>query len=255
MSPTLKKSGLLLTAAMLSGVLFELAAFRRGVERARSLASSAQRFERRVPVRSHSIVVLGDSTGVGVGASLPEESIAGLLAADFPGADIVNVSESGARVSTAIAQAARCIEEGQQFDIALLHVGGNDVVRGTPPDRLSDECETLMLELRRLARRTVWLGPPNVGSIPLFPLPYSWLLAARSRTASRIFSESAARHDADFVDFSAPEHGAHFRRSRRQHFADDRFHPNSSSYRYGYAAARQAMKLGAAPEGRTAFAD
>ncbi len=244
--PLLRKPSLLLPLMLVSGALLELALFWRGVGRARSLAAQGRRFERRLAAaEGTTILFLGDSTGVGVGASLPEESIAGLLAVDFPNADIVNVSESGARVADAVAQASRCNAAGWHFDMAVLHVGGNDIVQATPTHPLSEGCEALMQELSRLAHRTVWLGPPNLGWAPLFPPPYSWLMAARSRTASAIFARCAAQHGVAFVDFSAPTHAIHFGKRRRQHFASDGFHPNSSSYRYGYAAVRQAMELAA----------
>ena len=240
--PILRKAGLVLPLLLLAGGLLEVALFWRGVHHARSLAARGRRYERRLAAKGTTILILGDSTGVGVGASQPEESIAGLLAADFPDADIVNVSESGARLADAVAQAAGCMASGLHFDVAVLHVGGNDIVRATPTDKLVEDCETLMRELARLARRTVWLGPPNLGMAPLVPPPYSWLLAARSRNASRVFARSAARHKVSFVDFSAPSHSVHFGR-RRQHFASDGFHPNSTSYRHGYAVAREAMDL------------
>jgi lysophospholipase L1-like esterase len=214
------------------------------VQRARTLAARGQRFERRVATKGPTILVLGDSTGVGVGASLPEESIAGLLAADFPHADIVNISESGARIADAVAQARTCNAAAMHFDMAILHLGGNDIVRATPNDKLADACEALMRELARLADRTVWLGPPNLGLAPLFPPPLSWLLSLRSRAATSVFAQCCARHKVSYVDFSAPAHAVHFHRARRrQHFASDGFHPSSSSYRYGYAAAREAIGL------------
>lgn len=243
----LRKAGLIVPLVLLSSAVLELALFWRDVKRARSLAARGRRFERRLAAMGTTILILGDSTGVGVGAAQPEESIAGLLAADFPDADIVNISESGARVSDTVAQASRCNAAGLHFDVAVLHVGGNDVVRATPTDELADGCERLMLELARLAHRTVWLGPPNLGIAPLFPPPYSWVMAARSRAASAVFAQSAARHKVSFVDFSAPVHARHFGRRRRQHFASDGFHPNSSSYRYGYAVARQALGLPSKP--------
>jgi hypothetical protein len=58
-----------------------------------------------------------------------------------------------------------------------------------------------------------------------------------------VFSAAAVRHNAVFIDFSAPAHVAHFRKRRRDHFAIDGFHPNSASYRYGYAIARQMLGL------------
>jgi lysophospholipase L1-like esterase len=242
-SPLFRKAGLIVPLVLLSSAALEVALFWRDVQRARSLAARGRRFERRLAAKGTTILILGDSTGVGVGAALPEESIAGLLAADFPDADIVNVSESGARVSDTVEQASGCIAAGLHFDVAVLHVGGNDVVRATPTDKLAEGCEQLMLGLARLAHRTVWLGPPNLGIAPLFPPPYSWVMAARSRAASAVFARSAARHKVPFVDFSAPVHARHFGRRRRQHFASDGFHPNSSSYRYGYAVARQALGL------------
>ena len=240
-------AALLLSSFTLVGVLLEAAVFLRGVDRARRFAKSGQRFERRLSAKGATVLILGDSTGVGVGATLPEESIAGLLAADYPDADIVNVAVSGTRVAGAIAQVRACLEAGLRFDLALLHVGGNDVVADTPLSQLTDDCDTLLRELARLADRTAWLGPPDLGLAPLFPRPYAWVLASRSRSASRVFSTAAARHDAVFIDFSAPAHVAHFRKRRREHFAIDGFHPNSASYQYGYSTARQMLGLPSQP--------
>ena len=223
------------------GALMQAAAFWRGIQRARTFAAQGRRFERRCAAQGPRILILGDSTGVGVGASRPEESIAGLLAADFPDADVVNVSESGAKVADTLAQVRACVEQALQFDLALLHVGGNDVVRATPPTKLSEDCEQLLVELGGLAERSLWLGPPNLGIAPLFTPPFSWVVAARSRAATAIFADCAARHGITFVNFSSAEHEAEFVRARAEHFAADRFHPSSSSYRYGWSVARRAV--------------
>jgi lysophospholipase L1-like esterase len=242
-----EKAALLLASLALAGALIETAAFWRGIGRARRFAAAGRRFERRLSAQSATVLVLGDSTGVGVGATRPEESIAGLLAADYPDAHIVNIAVSGATVAGAIAQVRTCLDSGLHFDLALLHVGGNDVVVDTPLPQLTDDCDTLLQELERLSDRTVWLGPPDLGLAPLFPRPYAWVMASRSRTASRVFSAASARHDVVFIDFSAPAHVAYFRRRRRKHFAIDGFHPNSASYQYGYATARKMLGLPSHP--------
>jgi lysophospholipase L1-like esterase len=245
-SPALvRKPAVLVPLLLASTAIVQMALFWRGVQRARAFAAQGRRYERRLASKGLAVLILGDSTGVGVGANLPEESIAGLLAADFPEADVVNISESGARIVDAVAQAKKCNAAAMHFDVAILHIGGNDIVRATPTDKLAESCEELLTELERLAHRTVWLGPPNLGIAPLFPAPYSWVLAARSRAAAAVFAQGAARHRVSFIDFSAPAHAGYFKGRRRRHFAADGFHPNSSSYRYGYAAARQAMGLAA----------
>ena len=236
-----------------AGALLQFAFLWRGVNRARALAARGRPFERRVPVQGRRILVLGDSTGVGIGAMAPEDSIAGLLASEVPDADIVNVSQSGARVDHVVKQARRCSKDGERYDLAVLHVGGNDVLHATPPKQLGESCRQLMKELSRVADRTVWLGHLNIGLAPLFPRPYSWVMAARSRAAARIFAAWAARHGVAFVDFSAPEHSQYFSTQRHQSFAADGLHPNSSTYKYGYTAARAALRLhcaAAAPAAR-----
>lgn len=241
----------LLPVVAAAGALVQFAFLWRGVNRARALAARGRPFERRVAAQGPRILVLGDSTGVGIGALAPEDSIAGLLASEFPDADIVNVSQSGARVDHVVKQARRCSRLGERYDLAVLHVGGNDVLHATPPKALGESCRQLMKELSRVAERTVWLGHLNIGLAPLFPRPYSWIMAARSRAAARIFAAWAARHGVTFVDFSAPEHSLYFSTQRRESFAVDGLHPNSSAYRYGYAAARAALRLhaGAATAG------
>ncbi|MDQ6680104.1 MAG: GDSL-type esterase/lipase family protein, partial [Pseudomonadota bacterium] len=155
--------------ALTSGAALRLIFLWREIGRARLLASQGKPYERRVSSNGPRVLVLGDSTGVGIGASCPEESVAGLLAAEFPDADIVNVSRSGARVADALGQARECNQQALHFDVALLHVGGNDVLRATPRQKLSHDCRLLMTELSTLADQTVWLGPVDIGIVPLFP--------------------------------------------------------------------------------------
>jgi len=182
-----EKTALVISLA-LAGVFLEIAMFWLGIGRARRFANAGRRFERRLSARRATILVLGDSTGVGVGATRPEESLAGLFAADYPDADIINVAVSGTRVADAITQARRCFEAGLSFDLALLHVGGIDVIADTPLPRLADNCDILMRELGQLAVRTLGWGPRTSGSRRCFrgPMPGSWRLApAPSRRSSR----------------------------------------------------------------------
>lgn len=246
-SSALRKSAVIVPLLVACAGALRMAAFWRGIARARELSAAVERYERRQMQSAHAILVLGDSTGVGVGAERPEDSIAGRLAADFPDSDIVNVSRCGARAADALAQARQCAVEGRCFDVAVLHLGGNDVVRGTAVAELATQCDELMIELKKVARHTVWLGPPNLGLAPLFPLPYAWLMSSRSRAATSVFAASAARHGVSYIDFSAPEHAERLRHDRKQHFAQDGFHPSSSSYRYGYDTARAVLMAPVAP--------
>jgi hypothetical protein len=50
------------------------------------------------------------------------------------------VTLDAALIAGAIAQVRTCLESGLQLDLALLHVGGNDVVADTPLQQLADDC-------------------------------------------------------------------------------------------------------------------
>jgi hypothetical protein len=69
------------------------------------------------------MLIVGDSTGVGTGASAPRASLAGLLARDHPRLWIENRARDGATFAGTADQLAR---DGR-FDIVLVLAGGNDV--------------------------------------------------------------------------------------------------------------------------------
>jgi hypothetical protein len=156
-------AALLLSSFALVGVLLEVAVFLRGVDRARRFAKAGQRFERRLSAKGATVLILGDSTGVGVGATLPEESIAGLLAADYPDADIVNVAVSGTRVAGAIAQVRTCLDAGSAVRSRAAARWRQRRRRGHAAASARCRLRQLAAGLGQLAARTVWLGPPTSG--------------------------------------------------------------------------------------------
>jgi hypothetical protein len=95
-----------------------------------TLADGAKAFERRTLPHAPTVLVVGDSTGVGTGATTPAASIAGLLGAAFPHVSVVNLAVNGARTLDVIMQLAGAAPG--RYDLVLVHAGGNDVLRRTP---------------------------------------------------------------------------------------------------------------------------
>ncbi len=222
------------------GVLLQAACLQRARARSRVLLAQTTAYERRCRGAALRILVLGDSTGVGLGAGRPEDTVAGLLAADFPQAELVNISVSGARLAD-VADALATLNTTPRFDLAVLHVGGNDVIAGTSTRRLAEGSVGLLRQLARNARRTLWLGPADLGLAPVFLPPLRWWLARRTRRATRIFKRAAAATGVVFVDFCDRVHTAHLAQRRDRHFASDGLHPSSTAYRYCYAVARRSI--------------
>ena len=118
------------------------------------------------------VLFVGDSVAVGCGAARPEDSIAGLLSADFPQATIVNRARNGARINQTIAQLRA--ERDARYDAILLNAGGNDILKGTPFDTLPARIDTLLGEARRRSDFVLCTTTPNIGLMPMFFPPLFW---------------------------------------------------------------------------------
>jgi len=214
------------------------------VARGRALAAQARPFARDDKRPRRSVLVLGDSTGVGVGAERAADSIAGLIAAEFEDVRVVNLARSGAQLADAYATARAVRDaEGAQFDVALLHVGGNDVLHATATPHLRQTCGLLLAELRSLAGHTVWLGAANVGLSPTFLPPLSWWLTRQGRRANAVFRSAARRAGIDYVEFFAERGKDLFSSDVQRWYAADGIHPSSRSYRHCYEQIKRMTAL------------
>ncbi|HEY8357154.1 MAG TPA: GDSL-type esterase/lipase family protein, partial [Ramlibacter sp.] len=186
--------------ALLFGAGALLAEQARRLGRARAWAAcSLQAYScERQPSRQR-VILLGDSTGVGVGCASPGESIAARLAREHPQAHVTNLCVSGAVIGDVLAAATALPAE--PVDLVVVLAGGNDVLRWTPLERLHEQTLDLHRLLRMRARHVVWAGMANVGRAPLFLPPFSWLLSARARAVSRLLHACAQRTGVRFVDF------------------------------------------------------
>lgn len=191
------------------------------------------------------VLVVGDSTGVGIGADCATQSIAGLLAAEYRGAEVVNLSVSGSTLGDVPPQLRRLMGSGgpAHFDVVLLHVGGNDILRTPNLFAIQQAAESLMPQLHRIAKRVIWLGPGDVGLAPLFRPPFSWWISRRSRQACAMFERIARAHEVEFVGFHGAPHRDILARDRHLFFAEDGFHPNSHGYRYCYGWLSRSMAM------------
>ena len=172
------------------------------------------------------LLIVGDSTAVGTGASAPDASVAGLLGQAFPRLQIVNRARDGAKFAAVLAQ----LEGSEPFDMVLVMAGGNDVVRLRGLQALQGDVQAVVQRARQRADLVVLMPAGNVGNAPFFFAPLSWLMTWRSRQLHAFVEEAVARHGAVFVDL--------FRESADDPFvqrpelnAADGLHPSDAGYR------------------------
>lgn len=224
---------------------------RRALAAARDAAARPP-FERRVPIAHARVLVLGDSTGSGMGAAAPDEAIPGLLARDHPTLEIVNLSVSGARMADVPQQIHTLPPGSAPFDLLLLHVGGNDILRARRLAELDEPAEAMVRTLRPLARRTLWLGPGDLGLAPLFRPPFNWWFSRRTFAAAERFDALSRRHGIRFIGFHDAPHREVIAADPARYFADDGIHPSTACYRYCYRWLIDSAALGFSPAGAAA---
>jgi lysophospholipase L1-like esterase len=191
------------------------------------------------------VLVLGDSTGVGVGANLPDESIPGMLSAEHPQVEITNLAVSRARLEDVRKQVSALAADGSTppYDLILLMVGGNDVLRLTPLARLALEGDVLLPELTRLGKKVLWLCSANLGLAPVFMAPWSWWASLQTYRVCMLFERMAARYGVLFISVFRQRGEEPFSNEHSMYFSLDGVHPSSAAYRACYEHLREAARL------------
>ena len=172
------------------------------------------------------LLIVGDSTGVGTGASSDRNSLAGLIGAAQPRWLIGNRARDGARFGDLAAQ----LEGSERFDIVLVQAGGNDVIRLRYMWALQRDIEQVLSLARSRGDRLILMPAGNVGNAPFFFAPLSWLMTERSRALHRLVKEAAGRIGADYVNLFHERADDPFVRDPQLN-ARDGLHPSDSGYR------------------------
>jgi len=178
------------------------------------------------------VLVVGDSTGVGTGASRPSDSIAGRLHRDFPRSMIVNRSHNGARVEDVLRQLGN--EDDKGFDIVLVQVGGNDILRFSDLTQLRCTIGDVLVKASERGKYVIFISTGNVGLAPAFFPPLNWIYTERTRKVRAVFMEAGAHTGVEYVDLFKERDEDPFLRDPNLYYAADYLHPGSEGYRLWY---------------------
>jgi len=213
-------------------VAFEISLFISKVNKGWDLAKTSVPFEVRVKEANRRVLVIGDSTGVGTGASNSADSIAGRIARDYPGTEIVNRAQDGAKVED-IFQQLKDFRNGE-FDLVLLQVGGNDIIRFTALDRLNDSISEVLSLAGDKGGKVIFMSTGNVGLAPVFFPPVNWIYTRRTRQVREIFMAVSRREKIEYIDLFKEKDEDPFSRDAAIYYAADTLHPGSEGYRLWY---------------------
>lgn len=189
---------------------------------------------------AHRILVLGDSTAAGVGASRPEEAIGSIVATGVAAlsgrpVELRNASRSGATSPQLLGQLERGLRDMPDPEVAIIMIGANDV-----KERLDRAVSVRALSetvTRLVARGTaVIVGTcPDLGTVRPIPQPLRALVQRWSRdlaAAQTVAVVEAGGRTVSTGDLLGPT----FRESPAQMFSADGLHPSSAGYARAAAA-------------------
>lgn len=225
--------------AILGWIAFEGIRFAWLVRNSAALVERSRAFERETADGSPRILVMGDSTAVGTGAS-PEGSVAGRFGAAFPNATIRNVSENGWKIGDVLAAFPRF--EPNSFDLVVLQIGANDIIRGTPERHFETSIGTLFDKAKVAGKNVVALHSGNIGLAPMFRWPASSILSARTRRYRDIYKQVATEKGVAYVDLYEEEEDDVMNKDVSKYYASDLLHLTNEGYEHWYEEVRKTMR-------------
>ncbi len=190
------------------------------------LARRSEPFEQRPAMATQRLLIVGDSTAVGTGASSPANSLAGLIAQAQPRLSIENRARDGALFADVAEQLLR----PGRFDAVLVQAGGNDVIRLRSEDAMRKDLDNLLDAARQRADIVIVMPAGNVGNAPFFFAPWSWWLTHRAREMHRLVARAASRANATYVNLFQERDDDPFVRQPELN-ASDGLHPSDAGYR------------------------
>jgi len=173
---------------------------------------------------TRSLLVLGDSTAVGVGTeskfSVPERVASSI------GASVENRARSGARTEELLSQLAAA--EHDSYDLILIQAGANDVIFFESLSEAERYMNTLLTQAQKLSDRVVVLTAGRIGDAPLFPYIARPILNIRAANLRKRFSELSKMHSAEYVDlYKLP---SPFGSNPEKYYAPDFLHLSAEGY-------------------------
>ncbi|MHB8507050.1 MAG: SGNH/GDSL hydrolase family protein [Candidatus Dormibacteria bacterium] len=182
--------------------------------------------------KSFEFVVLGDSTGSGVGAGTQDDGYPRRCARHLATrlkrpVQLTSYAVSGARVADV--RHDQLVRLGNaRPDLVLVVIGANDVVAGSNPLRARDDLGAVLDALSHTGATVVVSGVPEMGTIRRVAQPLRALLGLIGHYYDRIWRQETTRRCLHRVDLAAAT-GAAFA-SDASLFSADGFHPGPTGY-------------------------
>jgi len=188
-----------------------------------------------------SVLVIGDSTGYGTGATNKRATIAGRIGTDFTDYKITNWSVNG----DTFADATKRVREQLlvEYDLILLQLGGNDILQKRSVVEIEKDARTLFELLDGHTDHIVLISSGNVGTAPAFSGEEAQMYTELTRDYHERMEQLAATHEQlTYVNLYQPPAEDPFSKQPDRYMAWDGLHPSDEGYGLWYASLAPVIK-------------
>lgn len=183
-----------------------------------------------------SILVVGDSLAVGVGAygvqTLPER-LGHML-----NASVENKAQAGARMRDIEYQLQTSSK--QQYDYIFIAGGANDIIRRTPDGELQDAIRATYGAAKMKSEHVLAITAGDIGKAPFFVFPLNYYFSKRSAETRPFFVSIAKELSVEYVNLM--EYPLVFDTDAPRFYAEDLLHLSADGYGVWYGYIKERME-------------
>ncbi|MFZ2593638.1 MAG: GDSL-type esterase/lipase family protein [Minisyncoccia bacterium] len=199
---------------------------------------SAQKFSLEGTQTEFPILVLGDSTAVGVGADTKDGTLAGRIAHYTHSGFVENYAQSGARTRDLSAQVAKA--QLSEYALILIQIGGNDIIRFQSATKTAKLLENLHLPV---AHQVLVVSAGNVGGTTFFPFFMRPYYTRENMRYHAHLKDVCDQLGYTYVNLFVPKNNDVFILHPDIYLSADGLHPSSAGYAIWFEIIRPFLKI------------
>lgn len=176
------------------------------------------------------IGIFGDSTGVGVGSSCPQMSLAGMLSRHYPNSTILNYCATGNTIKKTI----KVLRRYREFDLMILCCIGIDLLCFKKTKDIKKDIKKMFLLASRRAKNILYITPVNLGLSPIFPWYYKKYFFKKCFNLGLFIEKESKKYKNIIVQNNLLVKNASMVPDFNKISSYDKIHPNDLGYLWAY---------------------